>query len=105
MRGSLTFQSLFTDETITLPGKVAGKGRCAELIEQRDVCLINRYFFYGKYSGIRYETVVQNLSREFFLTERRVQDIISENSNLLRELRKDPPAVIELKNRWPHLRW
>lgn len=105
MRGQHLFNDLFAD---TLPPvvKQPGKGRNQNFDALRNELLIHRYFYYGKFHNeLKYEVIISRLSEQFFLTERRIQDVISENAIALRQLRQDPPTVPELKKRWPHLVW
>lgn len=104
MRGQNLFQDLFTD-VAPAPSKQEGKGRNLLYDAKRNELLLNRYFFYGKYSTKRYEVIIQTLSDEFFLTERRIQDLMSINHDLLIKLRSAPPSVTDLRKRWPHLVW
>lgn len=104
MRGQQIFQTLFNDSHPPL-AKQEGKGRSPQLNAKRDELLVNRYFFYGAYTPYRYEKIIAELSSEFFLAERRITDIISSHSDILRKLRDDRPSPIALKKKYPHLVW
>lgn len=105
MRGQQTFQSLFPDLTTTCPDKVPGKGRNPEYDAKRNELLLARYFFYGKYTSKRYSWIIAQLASEFFLAQRRITDIIAENTTGLKQLRDNPPTIKELRQRWSHLVW
>lgn len=103
MRGQHLFSSLF--ELPPLPEKTPGKGRNESLDAQRNELLLYRYYYYGTFTGLRYSIAIQNLRNEFFLTERRIQDIMQEQAVLMRKIREQAPGLNELKAKWPHLVW
>lgn len=103
MRGSVIFESLFEpeeDQSETPP-----RGRNPELIARRNELILHRYWFFGAYTQIRHSAVIKALSDEFFLTDRRVQDIIFASGEQLKAMRASPPKLDELRARWPHLSW
>lgn len=105
MRGQRTFQSLFVDvEVIELPVKER-KGRCSELDSRRNELLLIRYMWYGLNKKDRYEIILSTLENEFFISQRRISDIITQNSSKLRELKPGFPESKELSMRYPHLKW
>lgn len=101
MRGSHTFKELFSQQETPR----SGKGRNAVLVADRDHLLIARYFFYGTYTSLRFESIIKNISGEFFLSERRVSDIVEANISTLKQLRAEPPSIKDLRAKWPHLSW
>lgn len=103
MRGQHLFSTLF--ELPEAPVKNPGKGRSSDLDARRNELLLHRYYYYGKHSQKRYETILNDLSNEFFLSERRIQDIIQDNTLRLRELRREEMTAAELRRLWPHLVW
>lgn len=104
MRGTANFNSLFSDILPELT-KQEGKGRSPDLNARRDELILYRYFFYGANTPYRYDLIISTLSEEFFLSERRIQDIISTHAILLRQLRQKPPVLTQLKEKYPHLIW
>lgn len=104
MRGQTIFNTLFA-ETLPLPTKQEGKGRCPELNTKRDELILMRYYFYGTYTPYRYDLILQTLSSEFFLSERRITDIIAQYAILLKGLRKEQPSIAYMRQQYPHLIW
>lgn len=105
MRGSL---SLFTDifEQPVTPGpEVRRKGRSPELHAKRNECLIDRYYYYGKFMDRRYESIIKTLSEEFFISPVTIPEVIAENSSLLLNLKKNQPSKNWFSKKWPHLSW
>lgn len=104
-RGTITlFKNIFQEET-PAPIEKQRKGRSEHHNSKRNDCLIDRYFFYGKYSGLRYELILERLSGEFFLSAVTIPKIVDENLDKLIELKKQKPEKGFFQNKWPHLVW
>lgn len=105
-RGTLKlFKDIFTEEENQEPVEKQSKGRSEILNSKRNECLLDRYFFYGKYSGLRYELILEMLSAEFFLSKVTIPKIVDENLDKLIELKKEKPEKNFFQNKWPHLVW
>jgi len=85
--------------------KAKSKGRNLNLVAQRNQCLIDRYYYYGAYTDKRFDTVIEQLSIEFFLSIYRITDIVEANMDLLNELKKEKPQLSYFQNKWGFLRW
>lgn len=102
MRGSNTlFADIFEDQQ---PVKQR-KGRSSTLIAQRNECLIDRYYFYGKFCDKRYTSILKTLSLEFFISEVTIPEVITDNETFLHSLKKQQPTPQHFKKKWPHLVW
>lgn len=103
MRGQQLFQDLFElpKEPITGPGK----GRNGELDEQRNDLLLHRYYFYGHFTDLRYHKIMRRMNREFFLSERRLLDVIQAHTAKLHDIRQCQPSLMDLQRKWPHFIW
>jgi hypothetical protein len=104
-RGSLTlFNDIFVaEETPVLT--VQRKGRSPELISKRNECLVSRYYFLGKFTDNRYNKILDTLEDEFFISTVTIPEIITENYELLVELKQKQPNRDYFKKKWPHLVW
>lgn len=103
MRGSNTlFNDIFTTPEAAVKQR---KGRSSTLIAKRNECLIDRYYFFCKFHEKRYDVVLRTLSAEFFISSVTIPEIIDENFALLANLKKEAPAEIYFKKKWPHLSW
>jgi len=103
-RGSLSlFVNIFEDT----PSEAASKrkGRSAELHSIRNECLIDRYYYYGKFTQNRYSNILDILSKEFFITPTTILELIQENFQLLADLKIKQPAHTYFQKKWPHLKW
>jgi hypothetical protein len=68
------------------------KGRNPRLILLRNQQLVKRYYYWYEVQNLRRDKVLETLSEcEFFLEEVRIQELISQNSNLLKELKATYP--------------
>ncbi|MBN8668756.1 MAG: hypothetical protein J0M30_14760 [Chitinophagales bacterium] len=102
-RGSRT---LFNDIFIESPSVIAdGSGRNSELHERRNECMIDRYWFIGHSTGWSYPVVLKAVATEFFLTERRVYDVLQNDREMLLNVRAIKPSREQLEKKWPHLNW
>lgn len=107
MRGSKRFDDIFSE---TLSAKKQ-KGRNSDLLAKRNDCLLDRYFYYGKFFGLRYDLIIQKLSEEFCLSSSTLQQIIESNLSLVSEKKKayneddEPNIKKQFKEKWPHMVW
>lgn len=117
MRGSQQFALLFAEEA-PAPGlkAVPRSGRDAELVEDRNELLLHRYYWHSSREiepGVRmgFESLLKLLSAEFFLTKRRITDIIEDNAAEIKRIRNEHadmgPAAVARKfsRQWSWLNW
>lgn len=104
MRGASLFNELFTDELPEIP-KQEGKGRSQDLNTRRDELVLYRFYFYANFTPYRYDLIMDNMSAEFFLSVRRIQDIMSLNAAALRRMKQSRPSVHLMKDTYPHFVW
>jgi hypothetical protein len=103
MRGQ---QSLFENVFVAVPElTVSRQGRSEELIKERNECLVSRYYYYGKFTDKRYDAIMNDLKKEFFIETMTIQERIQENFEILAELKKQQPSKNHFKDKWPHLVW
>lgn len=104
-RGTLKlFKDIFTDDT-PAPVEKQKRGRSDVLNAKRNECLLDRYFFYGRFTDKRYEKILEELSSEFFLSAVTIPKIVDENLDKLIALKKEKPEKSFFQNKWPHLVW
>ena len=72
---------------------------------RRNEHLILRYYYHAEHEKKGYEACLADLETEFYLTERRIIDILSECDEQLRALVALKPSVREIKAKAPHLAW
>jgi hypothetical protein len=108
LRGRRKHKALFNDlETINKPRK----GRDIKLSAMRNECLIERYVFYSIIKGLRYDLILDYLSKDFFLSPITVSDIADNHYDVLALKKKEfkdlqPERLKEnLSIKWPHLSW
>ena len=81
------------------------KGRNPQLLEKRDTCIAERYYYYNHFTTNTYEDILAILVQEFFLSRERIQDILVKQSSHLHKLKDMNCKMLYLKRRWPHLKW
>lgn len=106
MRGSNTLFSDIFQTTAPAPIKRA-KGRSASLHDQRNECLVARYYFYSKFheNKLAYNYIITTVASEFWLSPVTVPEIIDDNYESLIRLKKEQPSLRYFKDKWPHLVW
>jgi hypothetical protein len=105
MRGQQSlFEGFFTTDN-EQPVMNARQGRSEELHNKRNEALVERYYFYGKFTDKRYEAIVDQLSEEFYIAPFTIQERINENFSKMSELKAMQPTKDYFKKKYPHLVW
>lgn len=81
------------------------KGRSESLLEQRNECLMTRYFYYCFIKEVSYDDLLRLLVSEFFISAHTIVEYIRKHTDKLAAMRSHPPSVYSLQAKWPHLRW
>ena len=97
--------SLFKDIFPEPAPEVQRRGRSITFDAERNECLVSRYYFFGLKTGLKYDMLLRIISKQFWISERTVSNILFANHHLLVKVRKDQPTKQELEKRWPHLNW
>jgi hypothetical protein len=99
-------QSLFAEFLpITTPLEKSRKGRSETLDSQRNECIIDRYLFVVNNTGLRYDLVIKIISADFFLAERTITDLLSNNHQQLKKARDLQLDRKDLEKKWPQYNW
>jgi hypothetical protein len=83
----------------------AQKGRKDELLEDRNKCLVARYYYYGHLKARSYEDILLLLVREFFLSPDRINRIVLNYAETIAEMKQQKVSLYRLSVLWPHLCW
>jgi hypothetical protein len=105
MRTGHTLFNELTETQEAPSGIKIRKGRSEELLAQRDDRLIHRYLYYLLYTELRQDVINQHLEEEFDLTGGRILTIIYTYASEIRKLRQNPPTILQLRSKYPHLVW
>ena len=81
------------------------KGRNMELVSERNKLLFYRYYFYQSQARLQYETVLNILSTEFFLSISTISQIVSENGSEILKIKKEKPSIKSLQSIYPAIVW
>lgn len=85
--------------------KHLNKGRSRQLIRQRDQRLAARFYWYNEIIGLRHEKCLRHLEREFDLRGSRIQDILTQNIGIVRQLEDKKADAAFLKALFPFMVW
>jgi len=106
MRGQqVLFSEFFTEASEAPVLTIQRKGRSEQLYGMRNEALLDRYYYYGKFTDKRYESILDQLSEEFYLSPYTIQERINENFSKLDELKAHQPTKEYFKKKYPHLIW
>jgi hypothetical protein len=79
-------------------------GRSQSLVSARNRHMLCRFLYWNQKADARYESIVASLSREFYISERTVSNIIHANLARLQQLRRDSNPAIWRKE-YDFFRW
>lgn len=101
----LRVNTLFNEFLEVVPPTKQRKGRSDTFDAERNKLLVTRYYYYLKTTGFRFDLLMKIISKQFCLAERTVNNVISENLDILKEIRAKQPTKEELQAEWPFLSW
>lgn len=104
-RGRRNFNQLVDTVNDNKPQSVYKRGRSEALIINRNQCLIYRYYYYSKIKRWRYEDVMNELSKEFFLNTRTILNHMEDQAELVKTIFKEKPLIKELEKKFNFLNW
>lgn len=106
MRGSLKlFNDLLDQPKDVAVMTVTKQGRSAELVDNRNECLVDRYHYYLNFTDKRYGKILSDLEREFFISQYTIQERLTENYEYVMKLHNEKPSLKFFKEKWPHFVW
>lgn len=97
-------------KTLCDENKIANSGRGLvardkDLVLKRNEMMINRFVYYYKYKGMRYEDILFTMSEEVYLRPITITKILTDNSDKILRLKKETPTLTTLKKAFPHFSW
>ena len=78
------------------------------LYEDKVQAICARYIYYvmqAKERKITYPDILKILEKEFWISSRRVADIICNNAPEIQKLRTNPPKKSSYQQHWSHINW
>lgn len=81
------------------------RGRSLIKIDERNSLLCHRYFYYAYHKEYKYQKALQQLEKEFFITELTIIKCLSEKQPVLKKIFTDKPTVNILKKKYDWLVW
>ena len=106
VRGGSLHKTLFEDIEMPLTEYDKERGRDAELLMLRNEHLLYRYIFIGTmHPEMKYEFIVKQLVKEFYLSESTIGQIIAKNGDVLHRIRKENNDLRLLREKYPFFKW
>lgn len=96
---------LFPQDEIAEKQKGDRRGRSDDLVKKRNESLIDRHFFFVKHKGYNYPKCLDELEKEYFISQYTIALIIQQNNDQLKQLQAQKPAVSYFKKKYAHLNW
>jgi len=84
MRGQRSFKEIIREPGL---GASVPKGRSNKLINRRNECLLERYYYYGSFKHQCYEEILRQLVSEFFLSPSTIATIIQTHTEELQVIK------------------
>ena len=81
------------------------RGRNPELIRERNLHLLYRFYYYRQDNRNSYEWMVAKLAKEFYLTRSTVGQLIAASTKELLQIRNEKATVSDLRKKYPYWVW
>lgn len=104
LRGVSIIKKLFEEDTVMVSDEPTPqrRGRSADLINTRNECLADRFYYHSIFSGLNYSICIDELVKEFFLSKFTISEIISDYTDYILQIRREERTIQELKKKWPN---
>jgi len=102
MRGNTALTSLFPT---SVEGRLEKKGQRSVHLDRRDDALAARFYFYHHYIRKRYDDILLELEKEFFITPHVIIQRLNQRVDYLKELSRKKTKVSSLKKMFPFFVW
>lgn len=80
-------------------------GRDPKLQANKDECIADRYYYYSRIKRLNYQAILEELSREFFLSNFQLQERMRMVWSYLVKLKNQPLSLEDLADKWPWMVW
>lgn len=85
--------------------RISVKGRNSDLIKKRNNVILYRYYMYKTFAKWNYESIIETVSEEFYLSTRTITDILTSNSQELKKITAEQPKLCLLSKKFSHYDW
>ncbi|WP_312340629.1 hypothetical protein [Sphingobacterium sp.] len=102
VRGFQTISQAFNSAVGAESEKHSKKG---VFTQDRDECILYRYYYYCQIKQIRLDTALSYLEKEFFIGSTTIASRIVANSDKLKEIIGKKIDTKLLRKKYPHLNW
>jgi hypothetical protein len=103
MRGQQSlFSNIFEVETIRVEEKPRPRNY---YMPERNLAICYRYYYYAEIECKRYDKCLEFLENEFYITEARIIDVLSECHDSIKLIVAEKPTIKDLQKKIPHFKW
>ncbi|RYF26603.1 MAG: hypothetical protein EOO42_01065 [Flavobacteriales bacterium] len=81
------------------------RGVCNVGTDRRDEALVYRYYYYIEIQRTRYDDVLLDLEKEFFITPSNIVQRLGLKHDLLKQIIEQKPKIPKFKKLYPHMVW
>lgn len=81
------------------------KGRNENLIADRNKLLTARFYYYSTLNGLKFSKCLENLEKEFFISQSRITDLLAAHTDYICHLEKENFTINTLKDYFPFMNW
>ncbi|WP_333662276.1 hypothetical protein [Chishuiella changwenlii] len=81
------------------------KGRNEHLIADRNKLLTARFYYYSTLNGLKFSKCLENLEKEFFISQSRIADLLAQHTDYISLLEKENYSLQTLKDYFPFMSW
>lgn len=72
---------------------------------KRNEAILFRHYFYSKVKRLNKEAILDNLNQEFFISKCTIQEILYDNKNYIKELRRKQVSLEYLDEKYSFFKW
>ncbi len=98
--GFINFVNMQANQSVNIK-----KGRNENLIADRNKLLTARFYFYSSLNGLKFSKCLENLEKEFFLSQSRIADLLAAHTDYICHLETENYTTTTLKDYFPFMNW
>ena len=104
-RGLHTYDRIIKEDSMPKAPVQTKAGRNKEIVAIRNMCMLHRYYYYVRMINLRYDLVLAELQKEFYLTSETIPRIINKEIDTFRDIAKRKMTARQLEKKYPNFNW
>ena len=73
--------------------------------EKRNTVLFHRYYYYSRIHKMPYDVTMKNLMQDFFISDKRISDLIAKNGDVIKNICTQSPDIKYLVKKFSNYSW